>query len=248
MSETITCPSGLTGTIRGLKGKEGKLLADRNAARSGATFDQILAACWLSTEDAGPYEALDKTPLDWAKVLVADRFYALLKIRALTFGDTYAFSVQCAAASCRERFEWEIRLSELPVRTLPAETLAAFQAGNRLETRLPRDGRKVWFKLLTGADEQRAAKAIKAGQGGLLQAALLARLVEVEGVASSERRAFLDELELADQVALLDRFDEADGGVETSIEVECPSCLSVQELDLPFERGFFLPRAKERAA
>ena len=97
---------------------------------------------------------------------------------------------------------------------------------------------------MTGADEQRAAKAIKAGQGGLLQAALLARLVEVEGVAEHERRGFLDELELADQVALLDRFDEADGGVETSIEVECPSCLSVQELDLPFERGFFLPRAK----
>ncbi|MHB1843377.1 MAG: T4 family baseplate hub assembly chaperone [Deltaproteobacteria bacterium] len=248
MSEAITCPSGLIGTIRGLKGKEGKLLADRNAARSGATFDQILAACWLSTEDPGPYAIEEKQPLDWAKVLVADRFYSLIRIRALTFGDAYAFSVQCAAASCRERFEWEIRLSELPVRALPAETLAAFQAGNRLETRLPRDGRKVWFKLLTGADEQRAAKAIKAGQGGLLQAALLARLVEVEGVAEHERRGFLDELELADQVALLDRFDEADGGVETSIEVECPSCLSVQELDLPFERGFFLPRAKERAA
>ncbi len=244
MSETITCPSGLAGTIRGLKGKEGTLLADRAAAKSGATFEKILAACWLSTDDPGPYQVEEGKPLGWSKVLVADRFYTLLQIRALTFGDGYAFSVQCAAASCRERFEWELKLSELPVRALSEEALEAFTTGNRLETRLPHDGRKVWFRLLTGADEQRAAKSLKAGQDGLLQAALLARIVEIEGVAEKERRKFLDEMELADQVALLDRFDEADGGVETRIEVECPACLSVQEIDLPFERGFFLPRAK----
>ena len=244
MSDMIICPSGLAGTIRGLKGKEGTLLADRVAAKSGVTFEKILAACWLSTEDPGPYAIDDKMPLDWSKVLVADRFYTLLKIRALTFGDAYAFSVQCASASCRERFEWELKLSELPVRSLTKEALAAFRAGNRHETRLPHDGRKVWFRLLTGADEQRAAKSLKASQGGLLQTALLARIVEIEGVPEVERRRFLDEMELADQVALLDRFDEADGGVETRIEVECPACLSVQEIDLPFERGFFLPRAK----
>ena len=243
MSDRIICPSGLAGTIRGLKGKEGTLLADRAAAKSGVTFEKILAACWLSTEDPGPYDGAEQK-LDWSKVLVADRFYALLKIRALTFGDAYAFSVQCAAASCRERFEWELKLSELPVRALSKEALEAFTAGNRLEARLPHDGCKVWFRLLTGADEQRAAKSLKAGQGGLLQTALLARIVEIEGVPETERRRFLDEMELADQVALLDRFDVADGGVETRIEVECPTCLSVQEIDLPFERGFFLPRAK----
>ena len=97
---------------------------------------------------------------------------------------------------------------------------------------------------MTGADEQRAAKAIKAGHGGLLQTALLARIVEIEGFPEAERRRLLDEMDLADQVALLDRLDVADGGVETRIEVECPTCLSVQEIGLPFERGFFLPRAK----
>ena len=101
MSETITCPSGLAGTIRGLKGKEGTLLADRAAAKSGATFEKILAACWLSTDDPGPYQVEEGKPLGWSKVLVADRFYTLLQIRALTFGDGYAFSVQCAASSCR---------------------------------------------------------------------------------------------------------------------------------------------------
>ena len=55
----IVCPSGLAGEVRGLRGKEGKLLADRAAARAGATFDQILAGCWLATADPGVYDLAD---------------------------------------------------------------------------------------------------------------------------------------------------------------------------------------------
>jgi len=246
MPSTIICPSGLSGEIRGLKGKEGKLLADRTAARAGSTFEKLLSGCWLETHEPGVYELPEGAPLDWAKVLVADRFYTLLQIRSLTFGDEYAFSVQCKHAGCRERFEWELSLKDLPVRPLSEEARAAFKAGNRFETKLPRDGRRVWFRLMTGADEARAAAALKAGRDGMLLTAIALRIVEIEGVADKERRAFLDEMEMADATALLDRFEEADGGVETTIEVECPSCFGVQEVELPFERGFFLPRAKEK--
>lgn len=246
MPSTIICPSGLSGEIRGLKGKEGKLLADRTAARAGSTFEKLLSGCWLETHEPGVYELPEGTPLDWAKVLVADRFYTLLQIRSLTFGDEYAFSVQCKHAACRERFEWELSLKDLPVRPLSEDARAAFKAGNRFETKLPRDGRRVWFRLMTGADEARAAAALKAGRDGMLLTAIALRIVEIEGVADKERRAFLDEMEMADATALLDRFEEADGGVETTIEVECPHCFGVQEVELPFERGFFLPRAKEK--
>lgn len=248
MSTVITCPSGLSGEIRGLKGKEGKLLADRASAKSGVTFDRILAGCWLATLDPGLYPLEDGQPLDWSKVLVADRFYALLQIRSLTFGDEYAFQVQCQSAGCRERFEWELNLRDLPVRTLSEEARAAFRDCNRLETELPRDGRKVWFRLMTGADEVRAAAALRSSRDGALLTALAMRIVEIEGVKKEDRRRFLDEMELADATALLDRFDEADGGVETSIEVECPVCGAVQDLQLPFERGFFLPTGRRSRA
>jgi hypothetical protein len=246
MSTNIVCPSGLSGEIRGLKGKEGKLLADRAAARAGSTFEKILSGCWLSTTDPGIYELPESGVLDWSKVLVGDRFYALLRMRGLTFGDDYAFSVQCQSAGCRERFEWTLNLSELPVQPLSDEAKAAFKDGNRFETTLPRDGRKVWFRLMTGAEEVRAAGVLKAGREGMLLTALALRIVEIDGVADTEKRKFLDEMEMADAAALLDQFDAADGGVETSIEVECPSCLGVQEVQLPFERGFFLPRTKEK--
>jgi len=240
----IVCPSGLSGEIRGLKGKEGKLLSDRTAARAGSTFEKILAGCWTATTDPGIYDLPVDGSVDWSKVLVGDRFYALLQIRALTFGDEYAFSVQCPAAICRERFEWTLNLQELPVVALSDASKAAFRAGNRFETTLPRDGRKVWFRLMTGADEARAVTALKAGRDGVLLAALALRIVEIENVADGEKRRFLDDMEMADATALLDQFDDADGGVETSIEIECPSCLGVQDVELPFERGFFLPKAK----
>ncbi len=245
MPNVITCPSGLSGEIRGLKGKEGKLLADRAAARSGVTFDRILAGCWLATLDPGLYAVEEGKPLDWSKVLVADRFYALLQIRSLTFGDEYAFQVQCQSQGCRERFEWALDLKDLPVRALSEEARAAFRDGNRLETVLPRDGRKVWFRLMTGADEVKAAAALRTARDGMLLTALGARIVEIEGVKAEDKRRFLDDMELADAAALLDRFDEADGGVETSIEVECPACGAVQDLQLPFERGFFLPTSRK---
>jgi hypothetical protein len=247
MGNHIVCPSGLAGEIRGLKGKEGKLLADRAAARAGSTFEKILSGCWLSTTDSGVYDVPEGTALDWSKVLVADRFYTLLQIRALTFGDEYAFGVQCQSAGCRDRFEWTLNLKDLPVRPLTSEAKSAFEMGNRFETKLPHDGRKVWFRLMTGADEVRAASVLKAGRGDMLLTALALRIVEIEGVPDGEKRKFLDDMEMADAAALLDQFDEADGGVETTIEVECPACAGVQEVQLPFERGFFLPRAKARS-
>jgi len=85
---------------------------------------------------------------------------------------------------------------------------------------------------------------LKASGEGTLLAALALRILEIENVAEHDKRKFLDDMELADAAALLDRFDEADGGVETRIEVECPACLGVQSVELPFERGFFLPTAK----
>jgi hypothetical protein len=248
MSKHIVCPSGLAGEVRGLKGKEGKLLTDRNAARSGGLFEKLLSACWLSTTDPGIYDVPVGGPLDWSKVIAGDRFYALLQIRSQTFGDEYAFSVQCSNSSCRERFEWTLDLKDLQVVQLSEASKAAFKAGNRFETKLPRDGRRVWFRLMTGADEARASSVMKSSQDGALLTALALRIVEIEGVPDSEKRSFLDEMEMADAAALIELFDRVDGGVETSIDIECPSCMGVQEVQLPFERNFFLPKAKGKTS
>lgn len=85
MADVITCPSGLTGRVRGMKVREERVLADRKLAKSGGQIDELLAACWEETLDAGPYSLGEGGKLDLGKVLQGDRFFALLMVRALTW-------------------------------------------------------------------------------------------------------------------------------------------------------------------
>jgi len=240
MSQTITCPSGLSGRIRGMKVREERILADRKLARSGGQVDKLLAACWEETLDPGPYD-FGEQEIDWGKVLQGDRFYALLQVRALTYGPEYFFSVGCQNDACRARIEWELDLGDLPVRPLSDESRAAFLDGNRFETTLPEAGKKVWFSLATGELERRLPRVRKSAGDRVLSAMLALRIQEIEGVEPRDRRRFIEDLSLADADFLMDELDRVDCGVETAIEIECPECFSIQEVELPFEQTFFMP-------
>ena len=170
----------------------------------------------------------------------------MLKIRALTYGSDYAFAVTCE--SCRSRIEWELDLNDLSVRQLSDESRAAFVDGNRFETRLPDADRRVWFGLVTGADERRLDRVRKSAGDRALSALLACRVSEIEGVEPRDRREFIEDLSMGDADHLLSEFDRVDCGVETDIEVECPECFAVQDVELPFDRDFLVPgkRSKKR--
>jgi hypothetical protein len=246
MTDVITCPSGLTGRVRGMRVREERVLADRKLARGGGQVEALLAACWEETLEPGPY-AFEGGRADWSQVLQGDRFYALLHVRALTYGPLYAFSVACREEGCRAPIEWELDLFDLPVRPLDEASRAAFASGNRFETRLPDAGRRAWFRLLTGADEQRLAAAARGPGERAFSAMLALRVLELEGVDSQGKRRALEDLSLRDADFLLGEFDRVDCGVDTAIEVECPRCLATQEVELPFDRTFFLPGAAKAA-
>jgi len=244
MQNNVACPSGLTGSVRGMRVREERVLSDRKLAKAGSQLDELLTSCWEATVEAAPYDFGDKL-IDWGSVLQGDRFFTLLNIRALTYGADYGFSVSCR--DCRARIEWEVDLTKLPVRPLSPESRAAFMAGNRFETTLPDAGKRVWFKLLTGDDERKLPALQRAAPDRLLSSVLAYRVLEVEGVDPKDKRPFLEDLTLRDADFLVDEFDRVDCGVDTTIEVECPKCREVQDVDLPFDSAFFLP-GKERTA
>ena len=246
MSEIITCPSGLSGRVRGMKVREERILTDRKLAKSGGQMEELLAACWVETLDRGVYDFGERS-VDWSRVLQGDRFYALLKIREATYGPAYAFSVSCPVEACRTRIDWELDVNDLPVRPLSEESRAAFVAGNRFPMTLPDAGTRVWFKLFTGADERRLPALKKAAGDHFISAMLGMRLVEIQGVDAKDKRRFLEDLSMRDADALVDAFDRADCGVDTALEVECPECFGRAEVELPFDATFFLP-GKERTA
>jgi len=233
MSHTITCPSGLTGILRGMKVREERILADRQLAKSGGQVDALLAACWEQTIDPGPY-AVGDGPLAWGKVLQGDRLYALLQLRIATYGPDYAFSVPCTRDACRAKIEWQLSLADLPVRTLSDASCAAFIAGNRFETTLPGSGKKLWFRLLVGDDERKLPQLRRAAPDRVFSGLLAYRVHEIEGIEPRHTRAFLEDMSLQDASVLLAEIERVDCGVETSIDIECPECGHEQSIDLPF--------------
>jgi hypothetical protein len=243
MSEVIL-PSGLSGTVRKLSVKESKLFSDRAKARDGSLFTSILKACWTSTTDPGPYNIPEGGQPNWLDVLVGDRFYAVLKVRCASFGSDYTFKVQCSNPACRAAYDCNQNLDELDVKHLSDESRASFLADNRFEVALPEDGRRVYFGLMTGADEERAAKLFKNSSGDPLMKALQFRITDIEDVEEKNRRKFIEEMSMSDAVSLLQMMDEVDCGVETNIQVECPECYGLEDIRLPLVQEFFFPRMK----
>jgi hypothetical protein len=100
---------------------------------------------------------------------------------------------------------------------------------------------------MTGADERKLPQLRRGAGDRLLSAMLAFRVVEVEGVEPRDRRQFIEDLTMRDADFLVDEFDRVDCGVDTAIEIECPECFATQDVDLPFDRTFFMP-GKERTA
>jgi hypothetical protein len=236
MSE-ITCPSGLKLEVRGLKGRELQIFQDKKAQKNGMFVDRILGVCVQGVTDPGPYKIDGGLP-KWDDVLLGDKFYVLVQVRIATYGDEFEFSAQCP--DCEERFRWELKLSDLPVKRLATEDLEAFAGNQPLVTHVPSDGRLVKFRLPTGRDEKTIAKLKGADDATIRLTA--SRIVELDG--ENERRKIQEALEdcsLADLMKLLKEFDKRDCGVETTIETECPDCLGRKAVPLPLGQGFLLP-------
>ncbi len=249
MSHSITCPSGLTGEIRGLTVREANLLADGASQKKGNALDEVLRSCWETVEDPGPYELKDGK-LPWPQLLVADRMHMLVRVRVATHGPEYSFPLQCKAPNCRQRFDYEMNLDEdVPVKPVPEESIATFKAGNRFPVEFPSTGRHAVFQLMTTALERSHEKLVRQNRDRIITAALASRLVSIDGVNPNDKLKFLDDLSMGDADALLVAMDEADGGLETTLEVDCPHCYTTQEVELPFGKEFWLPqRQRQRAA
>ncbi|MCP4678744.1 MAG: hypothetical protein GY854_25185 [Deltaproteobacteria bacterium] len=236
----IICPSGLKGRIRKMKVHEARSFSQRGKSRKGDPTGRLLSACWEETLDSGPYD-FGEGKVDWKKVLIGDRLSTLIGIRIETHGPEYAFSVTCQERDCRKRIEWELNLDELPVRDLSEENRAIFQDNNRFETVLPEADRQVLFRMLVGEDEAKLAKLRRGTEDLDLFDLLSLRVVEIEGVDPKGKRQFIDDLSMGDADYLLDEFDRVDCGIDTAIDIECPNCFAVQEVELPFAPTFFMP-------
>jgi hypothetical protein len=84
----VTCPSGLAGYVRKIKGTEIVAIAEQIESGEGDGFRSIIGACWMETTDPGPYlflqSGVEAKDIPWIRILQGDIVYLMIELRRLS--------------------------------------------------------------------------------------------------------------------------------------------------------------------
>lgn len=150
----------------------------------------------------------------WDKAFVADRATALIRLRQLSLGDSYKFSVECP--HCHTELSRSVDLSELEVKEMP---LAALSKNDGVFEKTLRNGRLVSWKILRGLDEPKMAYIVKERGADILTALITLHLVSYCGSEVSDE--IIRDLSSSERRELPAIFDGESGGIDTELEIEC---------------------------
>lgn len=254
----VQLPSGARVTFRGARLDELDLIvkSSKTTRGRGAQLEEgltrVLQACTAAVIDSGPYT----DGFTWAKAVVADRMWGTYQLRVATFG--LIFEMPCQCQGCGEKYDAPINLGtadeggDLGVIDLPTKSREGIRDGAPVGGVLP-NGDGVLIKLLTAGETAKALKIMEAMPDEALKAAFLVRcggVVTADGkklTSAAELRAYLGQMEGPEIVAFQDLLSEIDGGVDGSVETECPTCgLTHEEGSIPFSAAFWGLRAGKR--
>lgn len=220
--------------IRAMRGSEEDILAAENVA-PGVKMEQILLGCLVSL---GPVSGRQQLAEIVPQLSIGDRLFLLLAIRRATLGDTYPYVAKCPA--CGRKDLYMADLGGLAVRPMPDPSRRVYDGV------LP-GGSTVRWSVMTGLSEAKALRlpaAQRKADSVTLSIAARVELIADKPVSVPQ----LKDLPMADRNALRDMFAEAEGGVETSLDFECPACGEAWEEELEIgQAGFFSPSAAQRA-
>lgn len=230
----VNGPSDGILSIRQMTGEEEQILATPRFVRKGQAINMIFKRCIM--EDNFQPENL----------LTADRTYLLIYLRGISYSNHYDVEIKCP--ECGAKFSTEIDLANLYVEHCPDNY------GPLLEETLPTTNLVFHYRLSTGRDEQEITeyrdRRLKAYGDQAADDTLTYRtsmlLEDIDGITDkSEIQILLKNLPINDVSFIRNCINEPPFGVNTNVEIVCPSCTAEFEMDLPLEANFFFPRKKK---
>lgn len=228
MHTTCVLPGGLWDASGGLHrdaeltaltGREEELLADRRTG-AAAQVTTVLSRC---LRRLGPLQPITEAQV--RELLVGDRQYLLLKLRALTFGDKVQASARCPWPDCGEAVDIDFLISQVPIKEgnmqarlqrIDLAPAMAADCGFNGAT-LPVD-----FRLPTGADQEAVSPLL--GQNEAAAATLLlSRCIERIGDAAATPQ-LVRQLSPAARFEIEHAMEASAPGIELAMEARCPQC------------------------
>jgi hypothetical protein len=226
-------PSSGIISIRPMTGEEEQILATPRFVKKGQAINMIFQKCL-------------KEGFRPDQLLTIDRTYLLIYLRGISYGPNYDVEIKCP--ECETKFSTSIDLNSLFVEYTPDEY------GPTLQDVLPTSKLPFSYRLSTGKDEQEIQdhrdRRIKAfGDNGVddtLTYRTAQLLYDIDGITSkNELQILLKNLPINDVSHIRNCINEPPFGVDTNVEIVCPSCLAEFGIDLPLEANFFFPRRKK---
>lgn len=213
-----------------MSAREEKLVAGMRGSNIEEVIDSLLSRCI-------------KSPITPDELIVTDRFYLLLALRANSYGEEYNIDLTCPYCDVRGKYTLKIP-SDLEVQKAELTDREPFKV------KLP-SGLIIGFRLLRGKDlkdiKRNSELAASKGYAGDGDASYLYRLakqiVYVNGksldmLVASE---LVSRLSARDSAVLKNAYDKKTPGVITQIKKSCVSCTKEIKTELPMTAEFFRP-------
>jgi len=222
--------------IREITGREEDMLASSRLS-STQKISSLLTGCVVRigvVTDKGHITRIVQN------LTVGDRFFLIFAIRRVTLGDDFPVRERCPECGVKTLFMVDLG-EDLTVRSMPDPSRRLY------DVVLPSSGVLARFKVSTGMDEERLAKIRKHNKNmDALSQGILMRL-ELLGDEKPTLRMVQD-LGMRDRHYLREQFQSVEGGVDTTLELECPSCGNEWEKELDLGgTGFFFPGGRRRS-
>lgn len=183
-------------------------------------------------------------------LLVTDRFFLIANVRAISFGERYAFDWRCP---CTQKVQHSI--CKLPSDLKLFKLAEGFH--EPFEVKLPNLG-TVGLRLLRISDE----KAIETYKRQMMERAterplgdpgyyfkMARRIVTINGDEASleQKLDFVgpDNMLSVDSIAMQKGYEDNESGLSLAVEVKCLNCGQEREITLPFSAEFFRPESPD---
>lgn len=238
-TDEYSLPSGLCVELREALLVDQDRLAAKSLQRSGMGLLSLLKGCTTRVMDPGPYPFLkagDK--VDWSRVSQEDVLAGLFHLRKLTYDETeLTFEVVCPDPMCQKKFEHTVELETLPYNEMSARARESISTGRPLEWIFKKAKMNIRWEVITGVQSTKIAMLLMEGQqkGGkdtaLQHETFCAMIKGIEGKALNDIRRTLQFLPLNDKRAFQAEIDDAQGGYNVVVKIDCVRCnRTIQEV------------------
>jgi hypothetical protein len=215
--------------IKYMTAKEEDILTSQNLIKKGVVIEKLLKSLIVSKD------------IDVDDLILGDKNAIMVAARILAYGPEY--TVEIADPITDEKINHTFNLADCPFKELPDDV---DYSDNDFEFELPVSAIKINFKLLTGEDEQKVDRELKASQKFGTTTEITTRLRHIITAVNGEKdRAvinnFVNNMLSRDSLALRQEIVRISPDIELIQEVDTGG--EMVEVDIPLTIQFFWPTA-----